>query len=216
MGWINSNARGYLGCILLVLGVFISAHGQTYSEWMRQKRTQKKYLIQQIAALKVYAGQLKKGYKVAKEGLGLVKGFTNGEFDLHRLYLNSLKVVSPIISKDPKVAAMITAVVNIRLQFDAMEKLPLNDEHLSYLRCTKDKVLGSALENLEELERLLSHGTLEMTDDQRIQRLSELHQEMQDKNAFSRELGIQARQLAVHRQHQSNTIKIMGRYHGNK
>lgn len=216
MGWNRSNLRGYLGCILLKLVLAISAHAQTYSEWMRQKRTQKKYLIQQIAALKVYAGQLKKGYKVAKEGLGLVKGFTNGEFDLHRLYLNSLKVVSPIISKDPKVAEMMTAVVTIRIQFDAMEKLPLNEEHLQYLRHTKDKVLGSALRDLEELEVLLTHGKLEMTDDQRIQRLSELHQAMEDKTAFSRDLGVQARQLATHRQHQQNSIKIMGRYHENK
>jgi hypothetical protein len=33
---------------------------QTWSEWFSQKKTQKKYLLEQVAALKIYAGYLKK------------------------------------------------------------------------------------------------------------------------------------------------------------
>ena len=42
---------------------------QTLAEWVSQKVTQKKYLLQQIAALQVYSGYLSKGYSIAKDGL---------------------------------------------------------------------------------------------------------------------------------------------------
>ena len=40
---------------------------QTFAEWFRQSATQKKYLLQQIAALQVYIGYVQKGYSIAKE-----------------------------------------------------------------------------------------------------------------------------------------------------
>ena len=46
---------------------------QTWAEWFRQKATQKKYLLQQIAALHVYSGYLSKGYSIAKDGLNTIK-----------------------------------------------------------------------------------------------------------------------------------------------
>ena len=60
-----------------------TVEAQTFSEWFRQKKTQKKYLLQQIAALQVYIGYAQKGYRIAKEGLTTIGGFTKGEFDLH-------------------------------------------------------------------------------------------------------------------------------------
>lgn len=49
---------------------FQLAEAQTFDEWFRQKKTQKKYLVQQIAALKVYLGYLKEGYEIAQKGMG--------------------------------------------------------------------------------------------------------------------------------------------------
>jgi len=79
--------------IFIGLMLFLSAgniHAQTFSEWFRQKKTQKKYLLQQIAALQVYIGYAQKGYRIAKEGLTTIGGFTKGEFDLHSDFINSL------------------------------------------------------------------------------------------------------------------------------
>lgn len=56
---------------------------QTFHEWFRQKKTQKKYLIQQIAALKVYLGYVQKGYSIAQKGLTTVSNIKKGNFDLH-------------------------------------------------------------------------------------------------------------------------------------
>ncbi len=52
---------------------------------------QKKSLLQQIAALKVYIDYAQKGYSIAKEGLTLIGNIKNREFDLHSKYISSLK-----------------------------------------------------------------------------------------------------------------------------
>ncbi len=61
--------------ILLVIAtvlLFQSANAQTWDEWFKQKKTQKKYLVQQIAALRVYLDYLKKGYTVVHNGLNTI------------------------------------------------------------------------------------------------------------------------------------------------
>ncbi len=49
---------------LLIVSIIIlfteTLSAQTSAEWLSQKKTQKKYLVQQIAALDVYAGYLSK------------------------------------------------------------------------------------------------------------------------------------------------------------
>ena len=56
---------------LLILSTMVlcadNLSAQTVAEWFRQKATQRKYLLQQIAALHVYSGYLSKGYSIAKD-----------------------------------------------------------------------------------------------------------------------------------------------------
>ena len=68
---------------------------QTWSEWFRQKKTQKKYLLQQIAALQVYADYASKGYGIARDGLGIIGNIRKGDFSMHSNYFSSLIKVNP-------------------------------------------------------------------------------------------------------------------------
>ena len=51
-----------------------TVRAQTFAEWFQQKSTQKKYLLQQIAALQVYAAYYKAGNNIAHNGLGSITG----------------------------------------------------------------------------------------------------------------------------------------------
>lgn len=74
--------------IVLILFAILSTDvkAQTFAEWFRQSATQKKYLLQQIAALQVYIGYVQKGYSIAKEGLSAISDIKHGEFKLQRLF----------------------------------------------------------------------------------------------------------------------------------
>src|SRR5687768_615661 len=89
----------------LLLFVVQSAHSQAWNEWFRQKKTQKKYLIQQIAALKVYLKYLKQGYGIVKKGMQVVGDIKEGNFNSHKEYFGSLREVNELISGSGKVSS---------------------------------------------------------------------------------------------------------------
>ena len=60
--------------VSILIMCFNLCHAQTWAEWFQQKQTQKKYLIEQIAALQVYLGYAKKGYDIASKGIHLLQG----------------------------------------------------------------------------------------------------------------------------------------------
>lgn len=96
-GMSVSKPISLLGLVFLLLFVGTNAFGQTWGEFFSQKKTQKKYLLEQLVALKMYAGYLKKGYDIVGSGIGTVWDIKNGEFSLHSTFFSSLKSVNPIL-----------------------------------------------------------------------------------------------------------------------
>src|ERR1700750_1480750 len=98
------------------------AHSQTYDEWFRQKKTQKEYLLQQIAALQTYIGYAEQGYSIVKSGLNLIGNVKKGDFSLHSDYFKSLANVNPSIKQYVKVAETITLQISIAKQISSTLK----------------------------------------------------------------------------------------------
>src|SRR6185312_7067734 len=86
----------------------VQSQGQTIEEWFEQNKTRKKYQEQQIGALKIYLGELEKGYTIVESGLSAIKGIKMGEFSLHNNFYTSLRTVSPVVSGMAEVAEIAT------------------------------------------------------------------------------------------------------------
>lgn len=172
--------------LLSVFPLFLSA--QTWSEWFKQKKTQKRYLLEQIAALKVYAGYLKKGYEIVDGGISTVRDITRGEFSLHNAFISSLKRVSPAIRNDVRVAEIIALQIGILGSFSEVKGSEyLSAEDMAYIRLVQGAVTLECFNDLEELLLVVTSGKLEMRDDERLERLSAIYENMLDKSAFARD-----------------------------
>ncbi|WP_074418231.1 TerB family tellurite resistance protein [Sediminibacterium sp.] len=194
--------------VLVLLLLFVSATGslqaQTFAEWFQQKKTQKKYLLQQIAALQVYIGYAQKGYKIAKEGLTTISGFTKGEFNLHGDYFNSLKTVNPKVRKYVKVADIISLQVKIVQDYNrTYGKLAKSDafssEEQDYIRRVFGRLLNDCEQTLDALIAVTTDGKLEMKDNERMKRIDQLYTDMQDKYTFSKSFSNDASLIAAAR-----------------
>jgi hypothetical protein len=201
---------------LLFLLLFASASGrlqaQTFAEWFQQKKTLKKYMLQQIAALQIYIGYAQKGYQIAKEGLTTIGGFTRGEFNLHGDYFNSLKVVNPEIKHQAKVAEIIELQVKIVQNYNSIyRKLKSTDafsnDELNYVRSAFSNLLDDCEKTLDELIAVTTDGKLEMKDDERIARIDKLYLDMQDKFNFCNSFSNDAKLLAVSRIKEQTEVK---------
>lgn len=199
----------------LVLAIStVKGQAQNTAEWLRQKNTQKKYLLQQIAALQIHLESIKKGYRIARTGLHAVSDLKNGEFNLHSLYFQSLKKVNPTIRKYGRIAEISATQVKILKDYKALKDRIQADgmysrAELDYI----DRASGSILDNCEQvisdLIDVVSDGKLELKDDERLERIDQLYNAMQENADLSRSfsyevMGISQNRASIHSNIQSS------------
>lgn len=210
--------------MLLSITLYLVAHSsnaQTFDEWFNQKATQKKYLLQQIAALQVYLGYAKKGYNIATSGINTIRNIKNGDFNLHRDFFNRLKNVNPAIRRYAKVAdiiayqAKIIKQTKVTLQQIRATK-QFTEAELDYCKQVFDTLLDECIKTVEELILVTTSGELEMKDDERLKRIDGLYADVQDKYSFacsfSEDMGLLAvqrlgEQMEINRSKLINGIK---------
>lgn len=203
----------FFTCIaVMTLGV---AHGQTWSEWFKQNKTQKKYLLQQIAALQVYIDYAQKGYKIAREGLTTIGDITGGEFNLHGVFFNSLRMVNPEIRNYAKVADIMALQAKIVQDYSRTRNAlggsdAFHGDELDYINRAFGRMLDNCEAVIDELITVTTDGQLEMKDDERMARIDKLYEQMQDNWAFCRSFGNRSKTLAVARMREKNDA-ITGR-----
>ena len=202
--------------VVLILGFVMyvqHGHAQTFDEWFRQKKTQKKYLLQQIAALKVYLDYLKKGYKIVDKGLTIVGDIKQGKFDLDIEYLESLKNVNSAVSGSAKVAAIIAYQRKIMVEFRRLKDSSnesdfLSDDEKHYVQEVYANMLRESELSLDELDRVLSGSEFEMKDDERVKRIDGIYVDMKDKFEFTKSFSNSTGLLIAQRSKDAQEILI--------
>lgn len=189
---------------LIMIFINTTSQAQTFKEWFRQKKTQKKYLIEQIAQLKIYLELTEKGYKIAKEGLTAIGDLKRGEFKLHKNYFDTLKVVNPKIASLPKVKWIGTFTGEAQnVCSTCLPKTGLTDylsrDELAYLRAVFDRVNSDCEKIQVSLKEVISDGNLAMTDDERVKRIEALYQQTLFNLTFSKAFCSESTVLAAAR-----------------
>jgi hypothetical protein len=202
--------------LIIIVLLAICARGtkaQTFEEWFQQKKTQRKYLLQQIAALQIYMGYLQKGYSIAKKGLTAIGDFKNDEFNLHSEYFNSLKNVNPKIKNYSRVTDIISFQVKIVKTYHktyllAKKSNAFNVDEIAYLFRVFSRLLDDCTVTIDELITQTTSGKLEMKDDERLERIDVLYNDMQDKYTFAKSFSNQTIELAASRVKEKNDVQI--------
>jgi hypothetical protein len=208
--------------ILLVLtACFKSLSAQNFDEWFHQKKTQIKYLLQQIAANEIYIQYLQKGYKIAESGLTTINDIKHGDFNLHNDFFTSLKKVNPKIKGLAKVADIIAFQLQIvREARSALQHIRASDQFTStevtYLQNVFNHLLDECSKDINDLLMVITSGETEMTDDERIKRIDKIYADMQDKLSFSRSFGSGAAILAMQRSQEETDVRVSKKLNGVK
>jgi hypothetical protein len=203
-------------CLLMVI-ICCSVscvQAQTFNEWFKQKKTQIQYLVDQIAALKVYSESLEKGYKITNGGLKFIHGIKEGDFDLHEMYFNSLKKVNAQVKSYSKIADIIlkqTAILKAcKKQKNLMrERLEFSDEELNYSDKVFENLLDGCGEIIDQLTAVLSDGIFEMKDGERIEIIDQLYDQMEERYAFLQNFGDETYILSIQRMKDRNDVKTL-------
>lgn len=151
------------------------------------------YLVQQIAELQVYLGYLKKGYNIVQTGIHTIRDIREGELNLHSFYYNSLNSVNPRIKHSVQSVGIITnlqyvieSVAILRKAIRGSNIIP-NPHHQFILQCC-DKLADDVNKASAFFTDVISSGTLQMSDDERINRINGLYNKTIDQSVFALEL----------------------------
>lgn len=169
---------------------------------LQAQAKQQRVLLQQIAALQVYIGYAQKGYSAVKKGLNTIGDFKRGEFNLHKDYLNSLKVVNPKIKKYARVTEIIGLQIKIMKSCNKLYQQIRQDDlfhgdEADYIKRVFERLIENCDTNLDELLIIVTDGQLEMKDDERVQRIDMIYQSMLDNYTFAENFSSQTKILAV-------------------
>lgn len=197
--------------ILIIGMVGMTAHAQTWNEFFKQKKTQKRYLVKQITLLKVYLGYVKEGYDIASSGLTTIHNIKNGDFNLHQDFFASLKNVNPNIRNSSKVADIIAVqiyvVKNIRKINNFCKDNPhFTPEEIRYVSAVYSNMLYLSDLSISELHMIIRANETEMKDDERLMRIDKIYTDMLDTHAFVQSFEKDVYQIASERERERNAI----------
>ena len=192
---------------------------QNSDEWFNQKKTQIKYLLQQIAANEVYIEYLQKGYKIAESGLNTINDIKHGDFNLHNDFFNSLKNVNPKIKGLAKVADIISFQVQIIKEArSAVQHIQASDQftsaEITYLQDVFNHLLDECIKKINALIDVSTSGNTQMTDDERMKRIDAIYTDMQDKLSFSKSFSFDAAMLAMQRSQEQTDVLVSKKLNG--
>jgi len=196
-------------------GMAATANAQNFAEWFEQGKTQKKYLLQQIAALQVFSGALKQGYLVASKGLGSISGNLKGENSLHATYYNRLKTVDAAVKNNPMVKEILTWQANILKRLANIDQINgMTGNEKKYIVSVRAAVLNDCNDQINTLQNVITDGKLEMSDAERIALLIKIHTAMMDNYRFASGFAAQVNIYATQRIQEQNQAVIEKQLYG--
>lgn len=210
--------KNFIFCVLIFPNCqFLSA--QTLEEWTRQEKTKIKYLLQQIAANKVYIDYLEKGYKIASNGLQTIRDIRQGDFNLHFNSIDSLKKVNPKIKNYIKVAEIIALQLRIiektrQTIHDVKATNQFTGDELNYCKLVFENLVDECVQNIDELVMVITNDQLSMGDDERLKRINDLYADMQDKYAFTSSFSTEMGILSAQRLSEQTENNLLGKING--
>ncbi|MBB6324487.1 hypothetical protein FHS59_000102 [Algoriphagus iocasae] len=169
---------------LILMPLLTPVHAQTPQEWTNQKELQTAYKMHQIVALQAYLRVAEKGYAIVQTGWKLAGDIRNGAFGQHRDYFSSLEMVHPLVKKDPNVKAIADTYSRITRVASWINSLPGQSKQLDQREQTAVQqfvrtIIIKSEHVLGECHAVLSPGTYQMEDAQRMAALEVYLREME-------------------------------------
>lgn len=175
--------------------------------------------IQKLAQFKQILKDLKKGYEIIHKGYSTIKNLSEGNFNLHKTFLDGLLQVSPTVKNYQRVSDIINYQIIILKEYkNAYNRFKKDGnftlEEIEYIDHVYDNLFEQSLNNLGDLTIIVTANKLRMTDYERLKAIDQIFAEMEDKLLFLRNFNKSTTILALQRASEQNDLATMQRIYG--
>lgn len=175
--------------------------------------------VEKLAQFKQILSDMKKGYQILSGGYNTIKDISEGNFSLHKTFLDGLMQVSPAVRNYRKVGLIIDYQIRLVNEYHTPFNRFTSDDaftpgELTYLSTVYDRLQKESIRNLDELLMVVAAGQTRMSDDERLEAIDRIHADMQDKLLFLKSFNKNTSVLALQRAKERNDAKAIKKTHG--
>lgn len=177
--------------------------------------------VEKLAQLKQILSDLEKGYRILNGGYNTIKNISQGNFSLHKVFLDGLMEVSPAVRRYYKVAEIVDYQVRLVKEYKAAQNSFMRSglytvQELDYIGKVYANLFNTSLRNLDELALVITADKLRMRDDERLASIDRIHTEAGDMLQFLRYFNGNTTLLGAQRQNEQRDLETMQNIHGTK
>jgi hypothetical protein len=147
--------------------------------------------IEKLLQLKNILSDLYKGYEILTTGYNAIKSISEGNFNLHKAFLDGLLAVSPAVQKYERVIDIINDQASIVSEYKTAYNIFKQDKHftpdeLIYLSNVYNNLIAGSEKNLTNLLNVMTAGTLRMSDAERLHAIDGIYSDTHEQLSFLR------------------------------
>ncbi len=198
-------------CVWIVLLLFfLSSQSFSQSQAIQQLLLD----VEKLTQLKNILSELKDGYQIVSRGYTTIKNISEGNFNLHDIFLKSLVEVSPAVKNYIRIKDITDAQLSIVRECKHAlrhfkESGEFSVDELTYLDKVYANLFNHSVDNLQTLIMVITTGKLRMSDDERINSIDAVWKEISQQLTFLRHFNNQAQMLCVQRLKEKNDLSTV-------
>ncbi|WP_259070346.1 hypothetical protein HDF24_14610 [Mucilaginibacter sp. X4EP1] len=207
---MESNKLRVIVCAVLLLlsALATKSNAQSFSDFFGQSKKQLQDMEKQIAALNAFETSVRQGYNMLHSEWTAIGSLKNGEFLQHQTYYSSLSQVNPVVKNSTNLTSIQSQQQSIISQLNGItneQGLTANEQ--SYVAAVSQNIISQCNNDLDELQKVMTAGQLQMSDDERIKRIKQLTASIQDKYLFTCHFTSQVKLLALSRTQENDQLQ---------
>jgi hypothetical protein len=147
--------------------------------------------IEKLTQLKSILTDMKTGYQIYQRGYSTISSLSQGNFNLHDVYLNGLLQINPAVKTYGRVAEIISQQASLLSEYKKAysrfrQSGSFSGGELDYMGKVYSQLVKQSLDNINELTNILTASKLRMSDDERIRAIDRIYASSTDKLQFLR------------------------------
>jgi hypothetical protein len=175
--------------------------------------------IQKLAQMKNILTDLYKGYEILNTGYNTIKSISQGNFNLHKAFLDGLLAVSPAVRNYQHAIDIIDYESRIVSEYKSalsrfQQDKHFNPDEITYMINVYNNLISGTLTNLSNLLNVLTANKLRMSDNERMHAIDGIYDDTKDKYLFLRQFDNSTTILAVQRAAEYNDAGTVKNLYG--
>jgi hypothetical protein len=170
--------------------------------------------IEKLLQLKNILSDLYKGYEILTTGYNAIKSISEGNFNLHKAFLDGLLAVSPAVQKYERVIDIINDQASIVSEYKTAYNIFKQDKHFTpdeiiYLSNVYNNLIAGSEKNLINLLNVMTAGTLRMSDAERLHAIDGIYSDTHEQLSFLRAFNSKTAALSRSLSSDENDLKTL-------